>query len=488
MDDGKTTGSQPPGPGEQPESGRTSGSQSPVSGASGGGHAEGRKDPWMTDSQSDSATKEIFSKRNVFFTLAVIAIAGVAFYFLWSKRNQPLVNQEKRPDTLISVPIVPVEKRTLFRNDQLPGEIEAYQDVLIYPKVPGFVQKIHVDRGSVVQKGQVMVEMYAPEYLARRNEATAKVAAAKAALAAEQARLEDLKAELQKKRANLLADQSTYQRVYAASLVPGVVADNDVVQWSQTVETDRQDVNATIKRVNAQDHEVSMKKEEVDAMVKAFENYADFASYLEIPAPFDGYVTERKMHEGSFVGPDGTGAYPPICRLKQLDLLRIVAPVPEELVGGIIEGTVVDFTVSSFPDVRFKGTVSRISNSLDRDTRTMPVELNYLTPDYKILPGMFCKIYWPSRREQTSLFVPISAVVSTPLNTFVCKVENERISWVPVRKGELMGNMVEIFGNIGDKDFVARQGSEELQNQMKVNPVGRPVGNNLAPKATPKAG
>jgi len=97
-----------------------------------------------------------------------------------------------------------------------------------------------------------------------------------------------------------------------------------------------------------------MKKEEVDAMVKAFESFADFASYLEIYAPFDGYVTERKMHVGSFVGPDGTGAYPPICRLKQLDLLRIVAPVPEDLVAGVIIGSQVEFSVSSFPGKRLR--------------------------------------------------------------------------------------------------------------------------------------
>src|SRR5581483_4439661 len=109
---------------------------------------------------------------------------------------------------------------------------------------------------------------------------------------------------------------------------------------------------------------------------QAFDNFAVFASYLNLTAPFDGYVTERKMHVGSFVGPDGTGAYPPICRLQQLDLLRIVAPVPEPLTEGVVLGNEVEFSVSAFPDQRFKGTIARISNSLDKETRTMPVELN----------------------------------------------------------------------------------------------------------------
>lgn len=422
--------------------------------------------------ESHTEKSSIFSPKNLIFVVIVLALAGGAFFLLQMRHNQPLVSTEER-QTVASVPVTKVISKTLFREDQLPGEINAYQDVLIYPKVPGFIKWLGVDRGSIVKQGQPMVKMYAPEYLARRTEAQAKVSALKAALSAEESRLSDLQAELKKHQATLLADQSTYQRVYTASLVPGVIADNDVVQWAQTVEADRQDVNTFIKRVNAKAHEVAMKKEEVDAMTKSFENFADFASYLEIPAPFDGYVTERKMHVGSFVGPDGTGAYPPICRLKQLDLLRIIAPVPEVDAAGVVLGSEVQFSVSSFPDKRFTGTVARISNDLDKDTRTMPVELNFLNPDFKVLPGMFCKVYWPTRRRESSLFVPVSAVVSTPLNTFVCRVKNDVVEWVTVRKGQLMDGMVEVFGDLREGDMVAQEGSEELDNQSKVIPVNK---------------
>jgi hypothetical protein len=106
----------------------------------------------------------------------------------------------------------------------------------------------------------------------------------------------------------------------------------------------------------------------------------------------------------------------------------------------------------------------------------MPVELNFFNPTYSILPGMFCKVYWPTHKRGTSLFVPDTAVVSTPLNTFVCKVENGIIDWVTVRKGQIMEGMVEVFGEIHEGDLVAKQGSEELQNQSKVTPVGAPAG------------
>jgi len=418
-----------------------------------------------------NSRRSLYSPRNVLIFSLVLALVGACGFVAWKNLySQPHVEEHQTP-AAVSTPVVKVVSKTLFREDQLPSEVEAYQDVLIYPKIPGFVKWLGVDRGSVVKEGQLIAEMYAPEYLASRNEGLAKVANEKAALAVEESNLQDVEAELKKRQANLLADQSTYQRVYSASLVPGVIADNDVVQWAQSVEQDKQEVNSLIKRVNAKAHEVEMRRQGVNARLKGFESDATFASYLQITAPFNGYVTERKLHVGSLVGPGGGGAYPPICRLKQLDLLRIIAPVPERDTAGVVLGSEVQFSVSSFPGRRFTGTVARISDTLEKETRTMPVELNFFNPDYKILPGMFCEVYWPTRRREASLFVPFASVVSTPLDTFVCKIKDGVVEWVSVKKGQVMNGLVEIFGDVKEGDLVAQEGSEELQNESKVKAV-----------------
>jgi membrane fusion protein (multidrug efflux system) len=401
-------------------------------------------------------------------TVVLVGVLAAAAFFCWKWTLTKRAAIEPVQVQVPTVDVVAVTLRQLFREDILPAEIEAYQDTLIYPKVPGFIEWIGVDRGSVVKKGQLMVRMYAPEYLARRNDALAKVAAARAAVAAEESKLQDIEADLKKRQASLIADQSTSERVAAASMVPGVIAVNDVVQWAQTVEAEKQEVDSVIKRVNAKDHEVAMRKEELQAEMKNYENTAFFASYLEIRAPFNGYITDRRLHVGSFVGPDGTGAYPPICRIKQLDLLRIVAPVPEADTAGVVAGTEVKFSVSAFPGKTFVGTLARISNSLFKVTRTMPVELNYLNPDYKILPGMFCEVHWPIRRRQSSMFVPLSAVVSTQLDTFVCKVKDGVVDWVSVSKGQIMNGMVEVFGSLHQGDLVVIMAKEDVLNKSKV--------------------
>jgi len=91
---------------------------------------------------------------------------------------------------------------------QLPGELQAYQDVALYPKVQGFVDWLEVDRGSVVKEGQLLARLIAPELTAQRREAAAKVQAAQA---------QRLEAE-----AKLAADEDVYKRLKAAAAIPGV--------------------------------------------------------------------------------------------------------------------------------------------------------------------------------------------------------------------------------------------------------------------------
>src|SRR5215469_7768314 len=76
--------------------------------------------------------------------------------------------------------VVRVVSRTPDRTVELPGEFFPYLSVPIHAKIEGFVEKVEVDRGSMVNGGQLLATMIAPELNAQRAEAQAKVRAAEA--------------------------------------------------------------------------------------------------------------------------------------------------------------------------------------------------------------------------------------------------------------------------------------------------------------------
>src|SRR6266571_9377006 len=53
------------------------------------------------------------------------------------------------------VDVVKVVSRSAERKVQLPGEFIPFQTVAIHAKVTGFVDRVEVDRGSMVRKGQL---------------------------------------------------------------------------------------------------------------------------------------------------------------------------------------------------------------------------------------------------------------------------------------------------------------------------------------------
>src|SRR6266576_2298593 len=72
-----------------------------------------------------------------------------------------------------TVDAVRVISRPLDRKVELPGEVVPYLSVPIHAKIPGFVEKVEVDRGSVVKEGQLLATIVAPELNAQRAEAKA---------------------------------------------------------------------------------------------------------------------------------------------------------------------------------------------------------------------------------------------------------------------------------------------------------------------------
>ena len=337
------------------------------------------------------------------------------------------------------VEVVRVTSKAVDRQIKLPGEFQPYLAVPIFAKLPGFVKRVAVDRGSAVRQGQVLVTLEAPEMQAQIAEAQSKAQA----LGLQRAEAE----------AKLAGAQSTYDRLKAASATPGVVAENDVIVAQKTAEAAQALVRSYEDSIKAAQAQVQSVK--------------DLEQYLTLKAPFDGIITERNVHPGALVGP-GTGATP-LLRLQQISRLRLVVAVPEALVGAMVKGARVAFTVPAYPGETFYGVLNLMARTLDEKTRTMPVELDVKNPDLRLGAGMYPELQWPVRRPQPSLLVPPTSIVTTTERTFVIRVTNGAAQWVNVSRGARVGDLIEVFGALTEGDTIVRRGTDEIREGAKVN-------------------
>jgi membrane fusion protein (multidrug efflux system) len=339
----------------------------------------------------------------------------------------------------VSVETTAVVAQVLAKVVTIPGDLTPYQSVNLTARVSGFVESMAVDRGSWVKRGQVVARISAPELRAQRAEAEAKLSAVRA---------QEAEAE-----AKTVGAQSTFDRLKAASATPGVVAGHDLEIAERVLDAARAHVNAL--------------KGSVVAAQAAVRSVAEMEAYLQLVAPFDGVITERNVHPGSLVGPSSG----PLFRIEQISRLRLTVPVPETYVGTIVRGTMVDFRVSAFPSQKFQGVIARPAHTLDMKMRSMLVELDVDNPKQLLSPGMFAEVQWPVSRGETSLFVPTTAVVRTSERQFVVRVRGGVAEWVDVKRGELNGAVIEVFGDLRAGDIIVRRANDEIRPGTKITPI-----------------
>jgi membrane fusion protein, multidrug efflux system len=380
--------------------------------------------------------------RLLLFSAMVITVSGCNSTSSNQGGSTPASPAPGLPTTVNTVPVISKKLQTTI---SLPAQLTSYQQVDIYPKVTGFVETVAVDRGSRVQRGQVLVRLTAPELESQRSQAEAALRSAESQLATAQAKL--------------ASDNGTYLHMVAASKTPGVLAENDVAVAGQTVSADKGLVAAA--------------EQNIAAVRESLKSVSQTASYLTITAPFDGVVTTRNLHPGALIGPAAGGAgAQPILQIVDDRRLRLVVPIPEAQVGEMKTGQLVSFTVPAYPGQTFKAPVERISHDVDEKSRTMPVELEVKNRDGRLSPGSFTTVSWPLERSYHTLFVPTSTVTTDQQHTFVIRVRSNKAEWVTVQTGQTLNGEIEVFGDLAAGDQVVKIASDAIHSgdALRVQP------------------
>src|SRR5260370_23559849 len=143
--------------------------------------------------------------------------------------------------------------------------------------VPGYIERVLVDRGSKVRRGQVLVELSAPEM--------------KAKTAAAEATLHQAEADQSQAEAQTAGVESTFARLQEASKTPGAVAGNELVRLE--------------KERDAAQSLVSSRKAATRAAADRLRAAKELEGYLRVTPPFHGTITDPFVHPGILVHSGG---------------------------------------------------------------------------------------------------------------------------------------------------------------------------------------
>lgn len=330
------------------------------------------------------------------------------------------------------VEMAKVESRPLSRTVPLTAELTPYLQTDIEARVPGYVERVLVDRGSDVRRGQLLVQLSAPEMGSQTS--------------ASEAALHQAEADASQAEAQAAGAASSYGRMAEAAKTPGAVAGNELLQAQ--------------KQKEAAEALVQSRKAGVKTAADRLKAAEAMQGYLRVTAPFDGVITDRLVHPGMMVGSSGQQ---PLLKLQQVAHLRLVVPVPETYVGSIASGKSVTFHIPAQPGKSFTGTIARIPRSLDPQSRTMMVELDVLNKGGILAPGMYPTVDWPVSSSGDLMFVPATSVVTTTARTFVIANVNGRAHWVDVRKGVASGELVSVRGGLTSGQLIVKRATDEMR-------------------------
>ena len=388
--------------------------------------------------------------------LYLIALVGFAGMLAGCARSAKVDASANVP----VVAVVSVARHDLANTLEIASEFQPYQEIEVYAKVSGYIQKLYVNWGTHVKAGQVLADLEIPELQQQLQEDEASVHRS-------ESELERAREELNRVNSAYKVAHLTYQRLAdVQKSQPGLVAQQDIDV------AEGKDVEASAGVSAAKDSLASAEQGLAAAKATLDKDKALYA-YSHITAPFEAVVTTMNAYTGALL-PAGTSSNignSALCRLSQNNLLRLVIPVPERAVPDLQLGETINVKVSNLGKT-FSGKIARFSDQIDTQTRTMHTEVEVPNANYELVPGMYASVEIPLHKAARALAVPTQVVQPTEANKGTVLVVNDsnQIEKRNVTLGMQTATEIEIVSGLKENDRVIFGSQGQYQPGQRVAP------------------
>ncbi len=369
---------------------------------------------------------------------ALLAVIGFVVFFLLGYRLFWY-----RPP----MPVIAVKKNEIQGKVYGPGTVQSKVPVAVSTKITGILEKLYVDQGDRVKKGQLLAELDVAELKAR-------VAAARAAMSRVQRDMGRARADVAKALASLALAQSNYRRDLEL-VKDGYISEAafDTTKAALKVaESEEAAARAAAAALEAEHAQAASELEVTEAAL----------GYTRIVAPMDGLITLRKAEIGNTVSPGS-----PIFQMVDLDQIWVAAWIDETQIAQLGEGQKASIKLRS--GRVFQGKVARLNRAADTVTRELEVDVKFHSQPEPLVIGEEAEVEIATRR-QTAPAVPLSAIISRNGQPGVMVVEGGQLSFRKVSLGVQDGKKAAVLAGLQEGDLIV------------LNPAGAEVGKKVRPQ------
>ncbi len=345
------------------------------------------------------------------------------------------------PQVTVATP----DQRSVTRYLTYTGVIEALETVELRARVAGFLNTIHFEPGQEIKKGDLLFTIDQREYVARVNEAKARLSAAVAELDLAEVTLERVKDAF---------------RLDAASELE--------VREKQAA---RDQAAAAVELAKA-----NLLTAELDL------------EYCEIRSPVNGRIDRNRVDVGNLVGRNEPTLMAIITDVKDVyvtvdaseDVLLDIRRELQELYadGRIKPGQTADgkqrtaeLSLADREEFEFKGIIDYVSPTLDAGTGTIQVRGRFDNSSNFLVPGLFVRLRVP-RETSEAMLVPDAALLTDQVGRYALVVDDKGVvEQRRVQIGSREGPMRVVLSGLTPTDRVVVKGVQRARPGLAVTPV-----------------
>lgn len=419
--------------------------------------------------------------RKALIATGILLILGFAFYWTFTDQGKEIkASPPVRKGSIVKQ--IPVETALLYRGSldrrlQLTGTIVPEATVGVFSKVSGILEAIEVEQGDRAKAGQIIARVEQEEKEAKLQEARAALDVLKARWAQmekgarpeEIAQAEELVRQTEARWRNSLDNHKRLKTLKERDFISQQRLDEAMLQVTiSEAEHNSAREKLTLMRKGARQED----RDALLAQIRQAEATLKLAGInlknAKIRAPISGIISKRFLDRGAFVNTTS-----PLIRIVAMDIVKVVVHVVERELAKLRPGSDAEIRVDTYPDELFRGSVVRISPTMDPESRMAEVEIKVDNNDHRLKPGMFARASLIVQRRDDVLLLSKDSLLreSGPARVFVH--DKGRASLREVRLGLEGEQYVEILSGLQDGDEVIVAGQYELRDGMPVNVIRR---------------